>query len=292
MKTIVLYIITVLVWGSTWLGIKFQLGTVDPIVSVIYRFGIAFVILLVFCIVRKKRLKFSLLDHGFMFLLGLFLFSINYWLVYLSEVYLTSGLVAVLFSSVVFFNIANGAIFLGSPVEKTMVAGAMLGILGIILIFMPEISSFDLSDKGVFGLLVGIASVFLASLGNITSARNTRHHIPVIQANLFGMAYGTLILTLIALFLDKEFAFVFSVPYIGSLAYLSVFGSIVAFGCYLTLIGSIGPDKASYAIMVVPIISLILSSMFEGYVWNMNAYAGLVMVLTGNFFALKKKAKK
>ena len=288
MRNITLYIITVLVWGSTWLAIKYQLGSVDPMVSVIYRFGLATALLMIFCYVKGLNLKFSLKEHLFMALLGVLLFSVNYWLVYVAELYLTSGLVAVLFSSIVFMNIANGSIFLGTAVERKMIAGAVLGIIGIIMIFMPEIEAFDLSDKGVFGLSIGFISVLLASFGNITSARNTKNNIPVIQANAFGMGYGTILLALIALILGKEFSFTVSIPYISSLFYLSVFGSIIAFGSYLTLIGSIGADKASYTIMLVPLVALILSTFFEGYSWNLSAILGLLLVVGGNFLALSK----
>ena len=287
MKNITLYIITVIVWGSTFLAIKYQLGSVDPMVSVVYRFGLAAALLMLFCYARGLKLKFSLEEHLFMALLGILLFSINYWFVYVAELYVTSGVVAVIFSSIVFMNIANGAIFLGAPVEKKMIAGAVLGIIGIIMIFMPEIESFDLSDKGLFGLSIVFLSVLLASFGNITSARNTKNKIPIIQANAFGMGYGTILLAVIAVLLGKEFTFTVSVPYIGSLFYLAVFGSIIAFGSYLTLIGSIGADKASYTIMVVPVVALMLSSFFEGYSWNFSAVLGLVLVVGGNYLALR-----
>jgi drug/metabolite transporter (DMT)-like permease len=225
-----------------------------------------------------------------MALLGLLLFSVNYWLVYVAEVYLTSGLVAVLFSSIVFMNIANGAFFLGTPVEKKMVAGAMVGILGIGLIFMHEIESFDLTDKSLLGLALGFSSVLLASFGNITSARNSKHNIPVLQANAFGMGYGALALTILALGLGKEFSFSATLPYMTSLMYLAVFGSIIAFTSYLTLIKSIGADKASYSIMVVPVVALIISSFFEGYVWSFSAIAGLILVVGGNFLALHRRS--
>jgi drug/metabolite transporter (DMT)-like permease len=288
MKNTILYIITIVVWGSTFLAIKYQLGSVDPMVSVIYRFGLASVLLTLYCYIKGVKLKFSLKEHFFMALLGILLFSFNYWFVYVAELYVTSGVVAVMFSSIVFMNIANGAIFLGAAVEKRMIAGATLGIIGIVMIFLPEIESFDLSDKGLFGLCIVFISVLLASFGNIVSARNTKNSIPVIQANAFGMGYGTIFLAVIAVVLGKEFSFAATIPYIGSLFYLSVFGSIIAFGSYLTLIGSIGADKASYAIMVVPVVALILSSFFEGYVWNLIGISGLLLVVGGNFLALNQ----
>lgn len=283
-----LYTTTVMIWGSTFLAIKYQLGDVDPLISVAYRFTLAATLLLAFCRLKGLNLRFSLKDHCYMAILGSLLFSINYWLVYVAELYLTSGLVAIIFSSIVFMNIANGAIFLGSAVDKRVIAGACLGIAGIALIFLPEIRSFNLADKGLFGLLVGLAAALLASLGNITSARNTQNNIPVIQANAFGMAYGALLLIIVGIILGKDFNFIFTIPYISSLFYLAVFGSIIAFGSYLTLIGSIGADKAAYTIMIVPVVALFLSSLFEGYNWNLSAGAGLVLVMTGNFMALRK----
>jgi len=258
-------------------------------VSVVYRFALSAVLLLLFCRIRGLRLKFSAKEHTFMALLGLLLFSINYWLVYVAEVYLTSGLVAVLFSSIVFMNIANGAFFLGTPVEKKMVFGAVTGILGIGLIFMHEIESFDLTDKSLMGIGFGFASVLLASFGNITSARNSKRNIPVLQANAFGMGYGALALAVLAVGLGKDFAFSFTLPYVTSLIYLAVFGSIIAFTSYLTLISSIGADKASYSIMVVPVVALIISSVFEGYIWSLSAIVGLFLVMSGNFLALHRR---
>ncbi len=289
MKQIVLYLITVLIWGSTWIAIKFQLGHVDPMVSVIYRFGLASAVLFVFCKALGLSLTFSLKEHLFMALLGVCLFSINYWLIYQAEIYLTSGIAAVVFSSLVFFNIANNALFRGVAVNRKTLIGALVGIFGISLIYMREISSFSLADQGVKGLILALSSVMLGSLGNITSARNTQAQIPVIQANAFGMAYGTLALVVVALCMGKTFDFSFSLPYIGSLVFLSLFGSIVAFGTYLTLTGTMGADKASYAITVVPVVALIISTFAEGYIWTIPALAGLGFVLAGNIIVLAEK---
>ena len=215
MKQIVFYLVTVLIWGSTWIAIKFQLGDVDPMVSVIYRFGLAAAVLFAVCKVRGLTLRFSLQEHCFMALLGGCLFSLNYWFIYQAEIYLTSGITAVVFSSLVFFNIANNRLFRGVAVSGKTLWGAVVGIIGICLIYQGEIGSFNLADQGVKGLIFALSSVLLASLGNITSARNTKAKIPVIQANAFGMAYGTLALGVIALCLGKPFAFPFSLPYIG-----------------------------------------------------------------------------
>ena len=291
MKNRFLYIVTVLIWGSTWIAITYQLGSVDPLISTIYRFSLAALILILFCFARGLNMRFSLKEHIFLLLFGFLLFSVNYWMVYVAEIHITSGVVAVTFSSLVFMNILNGAIFLKTPIKRQMVVGAFIGIIGIGFIFFPEIKSFDFSDKSVQGLAMCFVSVLMSSLGNIVSARNSLNGLPVVQANAFGMAYGSTILLLVAVFLGKEFTISFSTSYLSSLFYLAIFGSILAFGSYLTLIDEIGADKASYAIMVVPIVALIISSFFEGYVWNLQSIFGLILVLTGNFMALRKKIK-
>jgi drug/metabolite transporter (DMT)-like permease len=129
----------------------------------------------------------------------------------------------------------------------------------------------------------------MASLGNILSARNQRFRLPVIQSNAYGMGYGALALLLFSLGAGKEFGFDVSVAYIGSLLYLAVLGSIVAFGCYLTLLGRIGADRAAYVTLLIPIVALCISTVFEGYCWTGYALTGLGMVLIGNVMVLKRR---
>jgi drug/metabolite transporter (DMT)-like permease len=287
-----LYVSTILIWGSTWLAIKFQIGDVDPMVSVCYRFGLAAVILLVYCRLAGLRMRFRLVEHLFMGLQGLFLFSVSYWLVYKAEVHLTSGLVAVLYSNLIFLNSINGFVFMKSPVRRSVIAGGVIGILGIGLLFWPEIAALELAGREVQALLMGIASVVLASLGNILSARNQRSDLPIIQTNAFGMAYGTLILAGVSIFMEKPFSFTFSPGYIGSLIYLSVFGSIAAFGAYLTLVGRMGADRAAYVTLLIPVVALVISTLFEGYQWTLQAFFGLSLILFGNFMIVHKKIQR
>jgi drug/metabolite transporter (DMT)-like permease len=285
-----LYGSTVIIWGTTWLAIKFQLGSVDPMVSVLYRFIAAAVILLIYCELRSLNMRFRLKDHIFMALQGLVLFSVNYWLIYLAEVHVTSGLVAVIFSSIVFMNMVNGAVLLGSPIRSNVVLGGGIGVLGIVLVFWPQLVSFSLSDKTALGLLLTVVSTFMASLGNIISARHQKYNLPVIQTNAYGMAYGAVIIGVIAIFLGKPFNFEISFQYISSLFYLSLFGTVIAFGCYLKLIGEIGADRAAYATMLFPIVALGISTVYEGYQWAAHNVIGMAIVLIGNWLVLNKKA--
>ena len=278
----------VLIWGTTWFAILFQLGEVDPLVSVIYRFSLASLILLFYCLLTGRRMRFSLRDHLFMALLGTLLFSLNYWLFYVAELHLTSGLVAVVFSTMVILNTLFGAVFIDSPIRPRVVLGSVLGLAGIVMVFSPELAAFTLSDKGMLGLLLSLAATVSASLGNITSARNQLVGIPVVQANAWGMSYGTLFMIAAALVTGKEFTFEATLPYVASLAYLALFGSVFAFGMYLTLIGRIGADRAAYTTLLFPIVALALSMLFEGYRGNPGAFAGFVLILAGNYLALSR----
>jgi len=279
----------VLIWGTTWFAILFQLGEVDPLISIIYRFAIAAIILMVYCILTRRSLRLPLKDHLFMVLLGSFLFFINYWLFYVAELHLASGLVAVVFSTMVIWNILFGALFIGTPVRSNVVLGAFLGLIGITLVFWPELAAFELSDKGMLGLLLSLAATISASLGNITSARNQMEGIPVVQANAWGMTYGTALMIVVALLTGKEFTFLVTVPYIVSLFYLALFGSVFAFGMYLTLIGRIGADRAAYTALLFPIVALVLSMAFEGYRGSAGALLGVGLILVGNFLVLKRQ---
>ena len=289
MKNFILFSIPALIWGSTWLAIKYQLGVVDPLVSVVYRFLLAAIILFAYCSLRGMNLKYSIKQHLFIALQGLLLFGVNYWLVYLAEIHLKSGLVAVLFSTIIFFNILNGAIFLKSKINLVVLLSAIIGFIGIILVFKDQLFDFKFSNVESSALLLAGISAVTASLGNITSAYNQKNKLPVVQTNAFGMLYGSLLMLLLALGTGKSFNFDFSLPYISSLLYLAVFGSIVAFTSYLSLLGKIGADKAAYVTLVFPIIALILSTMFEAYSWNGYAIIGVILVTLGNFMILKRK---
>ena len=289
LKNLILFTIPSLIWGSTWLAIKFQLGVVDPLVSIIYRFLLASLLLLIYCRLTSLNLKFSMKEHSYMALLGILLFGINYWMVYLAEIHLPSGLVAIVFSSIIFLNIINGAIFLGSKIRLYVVYGAIIGMIGIFLIFKEELLYFSLSSENSFALVLAFIGAILASFGNITSAFVQKKKLPVIQTNAFAMFYGPFFMLLICLFMGKPFTFDLSFSYISSLLYLTIFGSIIAFSSYLTLLGNIGADKSAYVTLVIPLIALLLSTVFEDYHWNTFGIIGVLFIMLGNIIILRMK---
>ena len=221
MTHFLLYAVSVLIWGSSWLGITFQLGVVAPEVSVVYRFAASSSVLLAFCLVTGRSLRFGARDQAFIALQGVLLFSVNYFLIYLGTQYLTSGLVAVAFSTVVAMNIVNGALFFAQPVRPRVAVGAGFGLVGLTIVFWPEVAAFDVSHEGTLGLVLVLGGALSASFGMLVSARNQRHGLPVVQTNTYGMAYGCAFTALFAVLRGRAFDFDPSLAYVASLAYLA-----------------------------------------------------------------------
>ena len=287
LRQVLFFIIPCFIWGSTWFAIKFQLGQVDPLVSVAYRFLIAGMLLMAFCAIRKLNLRYTLREHMLMVLQGIILFGFNYWLVYLAETSLTSGIVAIIFSFSIFTNIFFNYLLLKGKIKKEVMAGAILGIAGTLLIFNHELKNSAQIAIGYEALMLCLGSVVLASLGNILSKYNQTRKLPVVQTNAFSMTYGSLTMMLMVPLSGRSFSFEATFPYIASLLYLSLFGSIVAFTLYLKLVGDIGPDRAGYTTLVAPVIALVISSFFENYQWGVVAALGILLLFAGNFLALK-----
>ncbi|MGI9488267.1 MAG: DMT family transporter [Geminicoccaceae bacterium] len=284
----IIYLATVLIWGTTWFAIKYQIGVVPPEISVVYRFAIAAALLFVWAGWRKINLRFSASDHVIMFFLGLFMYSTNFFLFYLATGHLTTGLIAVVFSTAIVWNLINGFIFLGRSVALRTLAGAGLGIAGIALVFLPELATFNLANASSLAILASVGGTFCFSMGNILSAKSQLAGKGVLATNAWAMLYGSLILSIFALARGSEFTLDMATPYLGSLLYLAVFGSVIAFGGYLTLLGRIGPDRAAYATVLFPIVALVISTAFEGFDWNLTGFLGIGLVLLGNVLIMAK----
>lgn len=291
MNNILLYLATIAIWGSSWLGIKYQLGVVAPELSVFYRFALAAVLLLGWCRLRGLSLSFTWRQHVGLAVQGTLLFSLNYVVFYVATKYLTSGLVAVTFSTILVMNMVFGALILGSPIRPRVALGAVLGMGGLSLVFWPDLAAFDTGSASLIGLGLSLIATAFASLGNVASVRNQRSGVPVVQGNAIGMAYGALSTLVIVLARGVPFTFDPSPLYVGALVYLAVFASILAFGCYLTLLGRIGADRAAYTSVVFPVVALGLSTVFEGFVWTTLAIGGVVLIVLGNVIVLARSSR-
>ena len=286
MRSTILYVMTVLIWGSTWLAIEFQLGVVPPEVSLVYRFSIAAILMWGYCLWRKLPLKFSANDHVFFVVLAVCNFGFNYLLLYWAQAYLTSAMTSIAFSTLLIMNIINNRLFFGKAIAPRMFVGAALGLAGIVALFWQDIRSFDLSSTAMIGLGLSIAGTMVASFGNMTSVRNSKNNVGVLQGNAWGMLYSALFLAAYVLVNGGTFTFDFAAPYVLSLLYLSVFGTVLAFAFYFILLKDIGAEKASYTVVLFPVVAVALSIWFEGFELLPSSALGFILVLSGNVIVL------
>lgn len=292
MSNAALYIATVLIWGSTWIAIEFQLGVVEPAVSVFYRYAIAALLLFGWCAASGRPLAFGRAAHARFMLLGLALFSINYMLTYHAQQWITSAIAAILFSTMLWLNMINARLFFGVHSGRRVVAGSLLGVAGIVVLFYPEVRNLSWSDATLIGASLSLLGAFVSSLGNMVSQDAQRRGLPVVPTNAWGMAYGALFTGLASTLQGHAFTFDPSPGYVLSLMYLAVFGSILAFGAYLTLLGRIGAHRAGYAMVMFPVVALAISVVFEDLAITRNLVAGVALVMLGNVFVLQSRRMK
>ncbi len=288
MSNRLLYIVTVLIWGSTWIAIEYQLGVVEPEVSVFIRYALASAMLFAWCLFRGARLTFSLQAHIQFLLLGLLLFCLNYILTYQAQQYITSALSAIVFSMMLWMNMLNSRIFFGVRSGARVWLGSVAGIAGILLLFVPQVEDLAMTDATLYGAVLCLMGAFIASLGNMVSQRAQKSGLPILQSNAWGMLYGAIITGAISAYEGHSFAIDWSTNYLVSLAFLVLFGSIAAFGAYLTLLGRIGAHKAGYALVMFPVVALLISYFFEGLELSWNIISGITLVLLGNVFVLRE----
>jgi drug/metabolite transporter (DMT)-like permease len=286
-----LFLVPSLIWGTTWLVIKFQLGVVAPEVSVAWRFGIAGLLLLGFCAVRGVKLRASARDHASFVLLGILQFGANYVLVYLAEQHLTSGLVSVLFVTLVFWNLLGARVLLGAPTPGAVVAGALLGFAGVALVFLPELRGVRGQPGLAAGVALALTSTILASAGNLWSQHLYARGVAIVPSTAWSMLYASLSVAAWCAARGIPFSFEASARYVASLLYLAVFGSVVAFVTYLTLLHRIGAGRSGYTAAAIPVLAMIASTAFEGYRWTAPALLGMGLVLAGTALVLRGKAR-
>jgi len=285
-----LFAACVAIWGSTWLAITYQLGTVAPEASVFYRFLLASVLLFAFCRLRGLRLRFSMREHLWMALQGVLMFSVSYVCVYYAEQYVVSGLVAVGYSASPLLNMLGMRLLFGSAMTMRVAIGAALGIVGIMLVFWPEFAHMQADRNVALGAVFTVASVVLSAGSNMAAHRNHGAGLPIWQTMAWGMLYGAIFTLAIALALGQPLGFEATPAYVLSLLYLAVFGSILAFGGYLTLMSRIGAARAGYVGVMVPIVALVISALFEGYRWELLAILGVAVSVAGNVIILRRRA--
>ncbi len=281
-----LYVLTVFSWSTSWFAIKMQIGPVPVLESVLYRFMIAAVVMVAWVLVSGRQVRFPARLHIRFALMGALMFSTNFALFYVAAQWLTSGLLAVVFSLVTVLNPISAAVFLKERIEPRVLLGAVIGICGIALIFGPEVIRPQTGMAALAGLACAAAGTLCFSLGNIVATTVHREGHPVVSSNAWGMIYGVAVLAAVVVVAGDPPVFDTRTTYLVSLMWLATVATVIPMWSYLTLMRRIGPGRAGYATVMFPIGALVISWLFEGYEWHWMAIAGLALAIAGNLFVL------
>jgi drug/metabolite transporter (DMT)-like permease len=289
MSNLQIFLVCVAIWSSTWFAITFQLGTVAPEVSVFYRFLLASLILFAWCLARRLPLSYTLRQHAWLALFGIFSFSVSYIFVYYAEQHVVSGLVAVGYSASPLLGMLGMRLFFRTPMTAQLAVASLLGIGGIVLVFLPELAGLREGGRPALGAAYTVAAVCISTFGSLVAYRNQEARLPLWQSMAWGMLYGSLFSLGAVLAAGKPLAFEATPAYVLSLIYLSLLGSIAAFAAYLTLLGRIGAARAGYIGVMVPIVALVISAALEDFRWHPLTLAGIGVSVLGNVLALRQR---
>ncbi|MBK9623416.1 MAG: EamA family transporter [Rhodocyclaceae bacterium] len=279
-----------LIWATTWHVILYEIGEVPALYSVAMRFALAAVMLFAIAGWRGESLHVSKNVHPWLALTGALQYGLNYVGTYESERYLPSGLVAVLFSLMIFTNAIGGALFLAQPIARRIAIGGCMGVTGVALIFWPDITAAGANPNAWLGIGLGLMAVTFASLGNILTLRISREGMALVPLLAWSMAYGALVVLLIAWVSGVPFVADPRPSYWIAMIYLSAFGSVAAFLLYFKLAQRQGPARAGLMGMVIPVIALGVSAVLEDWRPTPIAGLGIALCLGGLWSATRRAA--
>ncbi|KER04962.1 DMT family transporter [Photorhabdus temperata] len=285
-STVVLYVVTIITGGTSWYAAKLQLTDVSPVISLIYRFGCASVLLLLITAISRERLTYTWREHLSFAVLGAFGFAVAFLLIYKAAALITTGLIALTYSSVILFNSVNAILFLRQSISWTVLVGAMVGLTGIILVFSPEFLNNEWNWAG-FGYAITATLAF--SFANISAVQLQRKGVTVLPMTGISMGYGAIFLLGYALLTKQTFNFDPSPIYVTSLFYLILFPSVIGYTTYFAVVGRLGAERGAYTMLLVPLVALAISSVTEGYRPTVWAIIGTIMTLSGNYWVITTK---
>lgn len=284
------FAIVTLIWGSTWIVITDQLGTVPPTWSVTYRFSIGGIAMLIWAVATRQPLWLNARGIGFAVLLGALQFALNFNFVYRAEQHVTSGLVAVVFALLLVPNAVLARIFLHQKLGRQLILGSAIAIAGVALLFVHEIRRDPSASDAVYvGVGLTLLGVLSASLANVMQATNTAKRYSMATMLGWAMLLGASMNGVLAFTLSGPPVFDPRPSYIAGLLYLGIIASAVAFPLYFGVLRTIGPAKAAYSSILIPILAMLFSTWLEGYRWSPLAGAGAVLAGAGLVLALRAR---
>jgi len=298
MPSYVLFTIASLIWGSTFFAITLELGEVPPAVSVVYRFALASLTLFAYCLLRGDKLRLPWRVQRWVLLQGFFTFCVSYVCTYNAEQYVVSALVAVLFALMVFWTPILSRIAFGTPIPRRTWGAGAAAIAGVTLLFWHAIGTAlrELGQGGqghfILGLALGIAASIASSAGSIVVGKVREESNNLMLTTGWSMFWGTCMVAAWCLATGQPFIVPRTASYVLGLLHLSIFGSVVAFICYFTLINRIGSNKAVYIGVITPVISVLLSIKLEHYRPGLTEWLGMAVCLGSVAWALRAPAAK
>jgi drug/metabolite transporter (DMT)-like permease len=289
-RVIVPFAIATIIWGTTWIVIRDQLGTVPPTWSVTYRFAAGAVAMFIYVVATRSPLNIGWPGHTFAILFGFAQFVLNFNFVYRAEEHITSGLVAVLFALLIVPNALFGRVFLRQPLSGRFLMGSVVAVVGVAMLIAQEVRADTASASAtLLGVILTVLGVLSASVANIMQGTAQGKALPMASTLAWGMLWGTAMNAVLALFLNGPPVFDTSARYLGGVLYLGVFASAIAFTCYFSVIRDVGPARAAYSSVLTPILAMIISTVVEDYRWSWLAAAGGVVALAGLLIALSAR---
>ena len=280
-------LICAVIWGTTWYAITLQLGTVSTIASIVWRFGMASAVLFLGCVIFRQNLRLTRAQHLAALAQGAFAFSISYSFTYASEGHVASAIVAVTFASLTFLNLVLFRLAAGQRAAAASWGGAILGLTGVAVLSGGEVLKAGFDGQAALGVGLALIATTASAFGNFFAWKGQQKGSPSIPSTAWAMAYGTGLLALYGLATGVEFTIDPTFTYVGSLLYLSLFGSVIAFGLYFTIARTIGYAMASYVSALTPPIAMLVSVLFEGAHFGWSALAGLLLVLSGQALMIR-----
>lgn len=280
---VLLYALVVVIWGTTWIAITLQQQSeISTTVAVFWRFFISAIVLFAFVVMSRKLQKLATQDHLFCMLQACCIFGFNFVCFYYAVQYISSGLEAVIFSMAVIFNTINAKVFFAQQISSRFYPAALFGLFGIIALFWHDVMGTALNSNTLMGIGLCILGTYGFSLGNMISTRHQKHELDIFTTNAYAMLYGSMLMALISWFKHDNFFPSMSGSSVSALLYLAIFGSVIGFTAYFYLVGRIGAGKAAYSTLLFPLVALVISTIWEGYHWQMNAVIGVILILCGN----------
>ncbi|WP_372088226.1 EamA family transporter (plasmid) [Tistrella mobilis] len=286
MNTSLLFIATVLIWGTTWIAIALQVGAMPVMVSIFYRFALAGLVMLAGLALLGRLARPA--HWRFVALQALCLFSFNFVGLYKAAGLIPSGLVSVVFSLASIFNAVNARIFFGERITLRVVGAGAIGASGLVLLFWHDLFT-TLDGNSLRGIAWAGFGTMMFSLGNMASRRNSALGTSPVTANAWGMGMGAVVLLILILATGQPVVLPEGMTSWAALIYLAVIGSVAGFTTYLLLVQKIGSARAGYATVVFPMVALLISTLFEGYQWTWTAAAGLCLIVFGNIVMFARR---